>query len=319
RRGPGLRALARRGGQPAQPGRDPALGGAFRGHGAAAQALPAAALGRGRARGRRPRRSRATGAHATRGQCHRPAARRGLHPGRDRGARRRRRLRRHPAAAAGLRARQRGRRHVVRAGRSLRPAPVDSRHGRGGEPQRGRGHRRAAGALVQPVIRAADAAGGGALPWAARILAALYMGAGGAAMWLLAPRVPYADAWRHLARFVATPFPGDILRPDNGHHEVLPNIVRVLELRLFDGGQTLQIATGIMLALATLLAYWRGVRGLDDPRRRLAALLAAAVALFWLGNVRALAHGNESVHAYLVTLCLALGLHALVRSRGPAA
>ena len=167
--------------------------------------------------------------------------------------------------------------------------------------------------------QAAGAAGGRALPWAARILAALYMGAGVAAMWLLAPRVPYADAWRHLARFVATPFPGDILRPDNGHHEVLPNIVRVLELRLFDGGQTLQIATGLMLALATLLAYWRGVGGLDDPRRRLAALLAAAVALFWLGNVRALAHGNESVHAYLVTLCLALGLHALVRSRGPAA
>src|SRR3546814_8327031 len=41
------------------------------------------------------------------------------------------------AATAGLRARRRGRGHGRRACGRLRPAPVDSRQRRGGEPQRG--------------------------------------------------------------------------------------------------------------------------------------------------------------------------------------
>lgn len=161
-------------------------------------------------------------------------------------------------------------------------------------------------------------AGGRALSISGRVLLAFYVVAGLAAMWLLAPRVPYADAWRHLARFVVEPFPADVVTPDNGHHELLPNVVRVLELHLFGGGQGLQVLAGIALVLATLLVYWRGIRDLDEPPKRLGGLLAVVLGLFWLGNVRALAHGNESVHAYSVTLFLALGMHALVRARGPA-
>src|SRR3546814_8714632 len=80
-------------------------------------------------------------------------------------------------------------------------------------------------------------------------LALLYLIAGVAAMWWLSPRVPYADAWRFLGHFLQAPFPYDILAPDNGHHEVLPNAVRVLELHAFAARQWLQVVAGIALAL----------------------------------------------------------------------
>lgn len=163
----------------------------------------------------------------------------------------------------------------------------------------------------------ATASGSGAR--AARIahaLALAYLACGVAAMWWLSPRVPYADAWRFLGHFLAAPFPRDILAPDNGHHEVLPNALRVFELHVFAAGQWLQVAAGIALALATGWTFWRAIRGLQAPAARAAAGLAAVLGIFWLGNVRALAHGNESVHAYLVTLFLALGVHALAKPDG---
>lgn len=150
---------------------------------------------------------------------------------------------------------------------------------------------------------------------AARGLALLYLLAGVAAMWWLSPRVPYADAWRFLGHFLQASFPWDVLAPDNGHHEALPNVVRVLELHAFAAGQWLQVVVGIALALATVLVFARGLRARADAGVRAAALLAVVPGVYWLGNVRALAHGNESVHAYAVTLFLALGLHALARMR----
>lgn len=146
----------------------------------------------------------------------------------------------------------------------------------------------------------------------ARALLTLYAGAGLLAMWL-APRVPYADAWRFLAHFLQAPFPQDILAPDNGHHEVLPNAVRVIELHAFAAQQWLQVAVGMALALATVAVLWRRIRIQADPMARAASLLAIVLGLFWLGNIRALAHGNETVHAYCVMLFLVLGLHALTR------
>src|SRR3546814_1310663 len=146
-------------------------------------------------------------------------------------------------------------------------------------------------------------------------LALLYLIAGVAAMWWLSPRVPYADAWRFLGHFLQAPFPYDILAPDTGHHELLPNAVRVLELHAFAAQQWLQVVVGIVLALATVLVFARGIRGIADSRAKAAALLALVLGVSWLGNIRALAHGNESVHAYCVTLLLAIGLHALSKAR----
>lgn len=144
------------------------------------------------------------------------------------------------------------------------------------------------------------------------ILAALYLAIALAAMWL-APRVPYADGWRFLGHFVSAPALQAILRPDNGHHEILPNAVRVLELRAFDAQQWLQVWIGIGLLLATLAVVRAVLRTQDAPARRATTMLAAVLGFCWLGNVRTLAHANESVHAYLVTLCVALGIALLAR------
>ncbi|MBZ0151455.1 MAG: hypothetical protein K8J09_07975, partial [Planctomycetes bacterium] len=76
-----------------------------------------------------------------------------------------------------------------------------------------------------------------------------------AGLWLMvaaAPRVPYADPWRFLVGFLDTPFPASAFAADNGHREVLPNLVRIAELHWFDYDQTLQIGLAVLLALLAL-------------------------------------------------------------------
>lgn len=151
-----------------------------------------------------------------------------------------------------------------------------------------------------------------ALP-AALVAAGAYVLAGVTAMIALSPRVPYADPWRFYARLIETPFPANVLAVDNGHRELLPSLVRLAELRLSGADQSLQIVLGVLLALATLALLLRALRDTDvTTPQRAAAALVGAIGVFWLGNERALAHANESVHAYLVTslLLLALGLVA---------
>ena len=138
------------------------------------------------------------------------------------------------------------------------------------------------------------------------VLSALYLLAALSAMWLHAPRVPYADGWRYIAVLADAPFLNGVLMVSNGHREVLPNIVRWLDLRLFGASQLLQIVIGIALLLATLAVLWRPLARLT-PLARAAAYLWAIIGLCWLGNARALAHAQESVHAYLVTLALVCG------------
>lgn len=151
------------------------------------------------------------------------------------------------------------------------------------------------------------------------MLAGIYGFAALLVMWR-APRVPYADGWRFLGHFARERFPGNVFLADNGHYEVLPNAVRVLEMHLFHADQGLQVAVGMALLLASLAVAWRLVRRLEPPRLRAAALLAFVIGLCWLGNVRTLAHGNETVHAYAVTLFLLLGIHLLTRrQRAPTA
>ncbi|KAF1715885.1 hypothetical protein CSC74_11990 [Pseudoxanthomonas yeongjuensis] len=148
---------------------------------------------------------------------------------------------------------------------------------------------------------------------AAWVLAAAYLAAGLATLWL-SPRVPYADAWRFLARFLRVSGPAGVVTPDNGHYELLPNLVRVLELRHFAANQSLQIAVSMALLLAICVVTWRILRGLASASRA-AAVLAMALGLFWLGNVRALGHAHDALHVYCVVLALALGLQALVNAQ----
>lgn len=140
------------------------------------------------------------------------------------------------------------------------------------------------------------------------LLAAAFAVAGLAAMFALSPKVLYADPWRFIAHFLTTPWPWNVLEADNGHRELFPNLVRVLELDWLHANQWLQITVGAALAGATGAMLAWGIR--REPAgavAKAAALFFAVAGIFWLGNERSLAHGNESVHAYLVTLCLTLG------------
>ena len=166
------------------------------------------------------------------------------------------------------------------------------------------------------MIEGAQTRGGRLAAAAAWLLAGGYAAAGLVAMWAYSPRVPYADAWRQLARFLSAPFPANVVAPENGHSALLPNLLRVLDIRLADGNQLLLTIAGIVFVLATVALAWRMVRELPTSAGRAAAMLVVSLGLFWLGNARVLMHGAESVHAYMVTLFLMAGLCLLVKDRG---
>lgn len=135
--------------------------------------------------------------------------------------------------------------------------------------------------------------------------AAAYLVAGAAAMLLLAPRTPYADQWRLYAKLLQQPFLAGVVSADNGHREVLPNLVRWITLHGLDGQSAPAIVLGLLLALAAAGIWLRSIAGARiDAGRRAAAALIAVLGLFWLGNERALAHDHESVRVYLIVLCL---------------
>ncbi|MGK9145644.1 hypothetical protein KXR77_19460 [Xanthomonas euvesicatoria] len=144
-----------------------------------------------------------------------------------------------------------------------------------------------------------------------------YLAVGVLAMVALSPKVLYADPWRFANNLLSQPWPRNVLAVDNGHREVLPNLLRLAELRWFDGNQWLQIWAGVALALLTVWMLLRLVR-----TERLGAMAYAAAGLvctlsvFWLGNERALAHANESVHVYLITTFLVGGCCLLGRGGG---
>ncbi|MEO5625838.1 MAG: hypothetical protein ABIQ70_07515 [Dokdonella sp.] len=159
----------------------------------------------------------------------------------------------------------------------------------------------------------------GELVWTVRGLlaaACAYVAVAVAAVVLVSPRVPFADAWRHYARLLDTPFPSSVLAADNGHPEIFANLVRYASLHWLAGDERLQIAAGLVLALATWGMMLRIVlRANDLPAlTRAMAALALTLGVFWLGNARALLHDNESLHVYSVLLCV-VGAIALVVDR----
>lgn len=145
---------------------------------------------------------------------------------------------------------------------------------------------------------------------AVKAMAAAYAAVGLWMMFAASPKVPYADPYRFLANFLTQPFPANVFMADNGHREVLPNAVRIAELAWFDANQYLQILVGFVLAVLTLVTMIRAFRH-AVPARRVATSALLCIGIFWLGNTRKLAHGNESVHLFLVLLCTAIGLRGL--------
>lgn len=130
----------------------------------------------------------------------------------------------------------------------------------------------------------------------------------------------YADQWRLYPYYISLPLPDSVLVLENGHRPIIPGLIRVVELRWLHGNQWLQLVMGATFALMTcaILAglAWRDREG--DLSARTLAMALACLAIFWLGNSRMLLHGNESVHAYLLTACLAgaVGLCASGLRRG---
>lgn len=119
-------------------------------------------------------------------------------------------------------------------------------------------------------------------------------------------RQPMFDQWRTYGTFLSLPFPENILPADNGHRPIVPNFFRYLEIRWFAADQLLQITIGTLCLYLTCGAIafcaWRE-RGLPIVLRA-GGVLLAVLGLLWLGNARMQLHGNESLHAYLLTLCV---------------
>jgi hypothetical protein len=127
----------------------------------------------------------------------------------------------------------------------------------------------------------------------------------------------HADQWRLYRIYLEKPFPADILTLENGHRPVFPALLRVVEMEWLLANQVLQLAVGALLALCTVLLLAHVARHDDSlpAACRGAAIAMAAFGIFWMGNARYLLHGNESVHGYLLTTCLAGGLLLVTGSR----
>lgn len=153
-----------------------------------------------------------------------------------------------------------------------------------------------------------------ALAWA---LLLVYVALALWAMLVVSPRVPYADEWRHLLHAMTKPADASWLpwlaAPANGHRELATALARVAELQFLHGVPWLQIGLGASLWLACLwmlgqLALRPGAHAWAAPApvhaARALRWLAVVLPLAWLSAIRSQAHGNESLHSYVVVACL---------------
>lgn len=124
-----------------------------------------------------------------------------------------------------------------------------------------------------------------------------------------------ADQWRVYHWFLEQGFPLVMLDLQNGHRLVFPGFFFLADLFFFGARNHLLNVVGpafcAMTAALLTLSVWQ-----DRELSRAARVVIGCcpwLGLFWLGNVRVLGHGNESVHAYLVTSMLALSVYAFHR------
>ena len=93
---------------------------------------------------------------------------------------------------------------------------------------------------------------------------------------------------------------------------MLPALVRLLEIEWFGANQLLQLGVGVALVLATIaLIGLAGRRDGRSPLQGATVWLLGVLGVLWLGNARMLVHGNELVHAYLVTTFAVAALWAV--------
>lgn len=126
----------------------------------------------------------------------------------------------------------------------------------------------------------------------------------------------FADQFRAYRVLVTVPFPVNLIVPDNGHPQAVPNLIRYLDIRVFAGDQTLGVVVGLATLLLTIaLIVLAALRDTAAPRDvRAAAVLLASLALGWLGSARMQFHGNESFMTYWVICTAILGGLAVERA-----
>jgi hypothetical protein len=117
-------------------------------------------------------------------------------------------------------------------------------------------------------------------------------------------RQPMFDQYRSYVAWLTLPFPQNILQQDNGHRPIIPNLIRLVEIHWLASNQLLQISIGTLCAVLTSgIVAFSAWRDRELPLiARAAGVMLAVLGVFWLANARMQMHGNESLHAYMVTL-----------------
>jgi hypothetical protein len=123
-------------------------------------------------------------------------------------------------------------------------------------------------------------------------------------------RQPMYDQWRTYLTLLRMPFPQNVIQLENGHRPIIPNLIRIAEIRWFAADQILQITVGtasvILTALLLAATIWRQREA--SLVERSAGVMLVVLGILWLANARMLLHGNELLHAYLLTLALVCAL-----------
>ncbi|HEY0233111.1 MAG TPA: hypothetical protein VGC55_17825 [Dokdonella sp.] len=166
--------------------------------------------------------------------------------------------------------------------------------------------RRLASTALRAIVIAAAAAA--ALAWMATSILAIVN---------FAFRYPVYDQYRVYPGYLSEPFPASAMHSENGHHPILPILLRLADNAWWSGSQKLLLITGTLAAVGVLAALaWAIVRERGIPATtRAAAVLLSAIAVFWLGNARMLIHSNEQSHVYFTLLATALALFAMQREQ----
>lgn len=121
-------------------------------------------------------------------------------------------------------------------------------------------------------------------------------------------RQPMFDQWRMYPLLLKLPFPQNVIQLENGHRPIFPNLIRVAEINWLSANQILQLSLGTICVVGAAVLGSIAIlrqRGWSQVHRAMGVMLITLGTL-WLGNARMLLHGHESLHAYLVVLCILL-------------